>query len=289
MQENTTIRRHPCAKAFLDAAGADLLADEIRHGLIYGIAERVALDAHAFGPDDPWFLVLEDSGKTCATAIRTPPHGPILAHLCGDVDVVSSTLVRSIHEMDARIPGVVGEKKLADRFTQGWCAAYGSRIKNVMAQRIYKMTAAIEPRFAPGAMRKATLEDAELVELWSAAFQVEAVGGEPDPTNQNRCLERIREGKVFLWEHGVPVSMAASARPTINGISIGAVYTPPEHRNRGYATSCVASLCKELLRDYRFCVLYTDLSNPVSNSIYQRIGFKAYCDSAQYSYDHETA
>lgn len=288
MQKNMRIRFPPTAKAFLDAAGSDLLADEIRHSLAYGIAERVALDAHAFGSDDPWFLILEDSGRTCATAIRTPPHRPILAHLCGDAGSVCSTLIRSIHEMDKWIPGVVGEKELADRFTQEWCAAYGSRVKAVMAQRIYRLTEVIEPHFALGALRKAIMGDAELVESWTAEFFREAEGDEPFPKYRELYRERILQGNVYLWENGVPVSMAVSARPTRNGISIGTVYTPPEHRNRGYATSCVASLGKELLGEYRFCVLYTDLSNPVSNTIYKRIGFKEYCDSAQYSYDGET-
>jgi predicted GNAT family acetyltransferase len=289
MQENMTIRCLRSAREFLDAAGADLLADEIRHSLAYGIAERVATDAHTFGPETPWFLIVQDSVGICATAIRTPPHRVILSHLRADASDVCAVLIRSIHDMDAWIPGVVGEKALADQFTQDWCAAYGSTVKGVMAQRIYRLTDLVRPRFAPGAMREATIGDAELVESWSAAFQMEAVGDEPAPTHRDLYRQRILRGGIHLWEHGVPVSMAVSARPTRNGISIGGVYTPPEHRNCGYATSCVASLCEKLLRTCRFCMLYTDLSNPVSNSIYRRIGFKEYCDSAQYSYDREMA
>jgi predicted GNAT family acetyltransferase len=285
MQQNMTVHCPPSARAFLDGAGADLLADEIRHSLAYGIAERVTVDAHAFGPDDPWFLILENSGRTCATAIRTPPHRPILAHLRGDTSAVCSTLVHSIHEMDKWIPGVVGEKELADRFTRGWCTAYGSRVKAVMAQRIYRLTEVVEPSFAPGGMRNATMAEAKLVESWAAEFHRETDGDEPSPTHRELYRERIQQGSVYLWENSIPVSMAMSARPTRNGITIGAVYTPPGHRNCGYATSCVACLCKELLRKYRFCVLYTDLSNPVSNFVYKQIGFKEYCDSAQYSYD----
>jgi predicted GNAT family acetyltransferase len=130
--------------------------------------------------------------------------------------------------------------------------------------------------------------NAELVETWAAEFHREADGDKPPPMYRELYRERIQQGSVYLWENGVPVSMAVSARPTRNGITVGTVYTPPEQRSYGYATSCVASLCKELLGEYKFCVLYTDLSNPVSNSIYIRIGFKEYCDSAQYSYDNET-
>lgn len=284
MQKNMRVQYVRSAKAFIQTAGADLLADEICHSLAYGIAERVVLDAHAFGPDDPWFIILEESGRTYATAIRTPPHRPILSHLWGDPESVSSELVQSVHEINTSIPGVVGDKEIADRFTRRWCAAYGSEIKEVMAQRIYRLTELLMPKISDGGIRRADMDDEELVVSWAVAFNMEAAGDEVSPEHRRQYHDRIQQGSVYLWENEVPVSMAVSTRPTRSGISIGGVYTPPEHRNRGYATSCVASLCKELLREYKFCVLYTDLSNPVSNSIYRRIGFKEYCDSAQYTY-----
>ena len=66
----------------------------------------------------------------------------------------------------------------------------------------------------------------------------------------------------------------ASARPTKRAIAVNGVYTPLEWRRRGYATACVAALSELLLRGFEFCVLYTDLSNPTSNSIYTRIGYR---------------
>jgi predicted GNAT family acetyltransferase len=79
--------------------------------------------------------------------------------------------------------------------------------------------------------------------------------------------------------------MAATTRPTENGIAISFVYTPPGLRRKGYATSCVAMLSKELLHTgYKFCTLYTDLSNPTSNSIYRKIGFEEVCDSVEYTF-----
>jgi uncharacterized protein len=50
-------------------------------------------------------------------------------------------------------------------------------------------------------------------------------------------------------------------------------------RNRGYAASCVATLTKLMLDSgKKFCCLYTDLANPTSNSIYQKIGYQPICD-----------
>ena len=69
--------------------------------------------------------------------------------------------------------------------------------------------------------------------------------------------------------------MAASARPTKRAIAVNGVYTPREWRRRGYATACVAALSELLLqRGFELCVLYTDLSNPTSNSIYTQIGYR---------------
>jgi predicted GNAT family acetyltransferase len=89
----------------------------------------------------------------------------------------------------------------------------------------------------------------------------------------------IEEGRLFFWDDSGPVSMAGLTRPTPHGISVSFVYTPPELRGRGYASAVVGRLSQRCLEEGRdFCTLYTDLSNPTSNSIYQRIGYRALAD-----------
>ena len=79
-----------------------------------------------------------------------------------------------------------------------------------------------------------------------------------------------------------------ATRPTRNGVSVGGVYTPPELRRKGYATACVAALSALLLdRGHSFCVLYTDLANPTSNSIYQKIGYRPVTDSAVHRFEYD--
>jgi len=56
---------------------------------------------------------------------------------------------------------------------------------------------------------------------------------------------------------------------------LGPVYTPPEHRRHGYASALTAAACRRALDSgARHLVLFTDLANPTSNEIYQRVGFR---------------
>ena len=91
----------------------------------------------------------------------------------------------------------------------------------------------------------------------------------------------------MLWEDGgEAVSVSGWGGPTPNGIRIGPVYTPPALRGRGYATALVAELSQALLDEGRsFCFLFTDLANPTSNAIYERIGYVRVCESAMVAFE----
>ncbi len=59
------------------------------------------------------------------------------------------------------------------------------------------------------------------------------------------------------------------------GARIGLVYTRPELRGRGYGTAITGSLAQLLLNEGQAWVcLFADNANPVSNGIYQRLGFQ---------------
>jgi hypothetical protein len=66
--------------------------------------------------------------------------------------------------------------------------------------------------------------------------------------------------------------MAVSRAPVVGVIRLAGVYTPPEKRKHGYASACVHALSKQLIDAGYRCILYTDLANSTSNSIYRRIG-----------------
>jgi predicted GNAT family acetyltransferase len=276
----------PNAADFLVKTGDLLRSDEVRYGLIYGIARLVNTNPHHYGEEDPFFCVVNDSNGISAMSWRTPPHPVGLAWHAGDLEQAVSLLVKCIHGRWAEIPGVTGHREVTDPFADRWCRNFGTSVKATMAQRIYCLDSVNNVPSVPGRMRLATLADKDLISRWKRAFVVEA----GSPTSQNMS-ERdatpfIEKGTIYLWEYSRdPVSMVMKGRPTEHGMSLTFVYTPPELRRNGYATACVARVCREILRSgCDFCTLYADLSNPTSNSIYMKIGFKPVCDSVEYSF-----
>jgi predicted GNAT family acetyltransferase len=155
-----------------------------------------------------------------------------------------------------------------------------------MRQRLFEARQVQPRRFRPaGALRRAQEADLPTIAPWVAAFSHEAHLTDPsDP--QQVARDRVRARSVFLWDDGRPVSMAAWAGRTERGIRVNLVYTPPEHRRRGYASACVADLTQRLLHEGQtFCCLYTDLANPTSNRIYQTIGYRPVCDMSDFHFE----
>jgi predicted GNAT family acetyltransferase len=58
-------------------------------------------------------------------------------------------------------------------------------------------------------------------------------------------------------------------------VRVAPVYTPPEHRGRGYAAAATAVVSRAALdAGAREVLLYTDLANPTSNRLYARLGYR---------------
>ena len=152
------------------------------------------------------------------------------------------------------------------------------------------MLTAVEAVPVPsGAARAATPADRELVRRWPGAFADEALPpGRPQDDEARRDLEidlRLagRGAGYLLWEDGTLVSLSGHREIPGVGARIGPVYTPLQHRGRGYATGLVAEhSSSRLAAGDPACYLYTDMANPTSNAIYERIGYVKIADAAEY-------
>jgi predicted GNAT family acetyltransferase len=156
-----------------------------------------------------------------------------------------------------------------------------------MRLRVYELREVNPPtRIPDGQMRRATIADTSLVTDWYHEFTKEALEEGSREEARKVASRFIALGSVYLWEDGEPVSMAFRTRPTRHGCTVTGVYTPPDRRGRGYASACVAGLSQILLDSgYQVCNLFTDLANPTSNSIYQRIGYRPVCDFIDHAFE----
>ena len=273
------------AGSFLARASDVLAKDEARYGLVFGIARRLVENPHCYGPDDPWFCVLEEGTELRAVAMRTPPFKVLLVCFSGDAVDAAKLLAEDISRFSPVVPGAVGEGNITDPFVENWCCLNSVEVVDRMSLLMYCLDSVNAVKLSPGKFRLAVESDRALVVEWGHAFHDELYTSMGRVETEVGLADRIENSDVFLWEDDGPVSMAVRSRPTGKGITVSGVYTSPEHRQKGYATSCVANLCRKILDDgYEFCTLYTDQANPVSNSIYRRIGFREICDSVMYTF-----
>jgi uncharacterized protein len=246
--------------AFLEAAGPLLLADEARHNLALGLAGTLR-DTASLYPEHRFWLV-EASGNVVGAALRTPPYNLVLAR--PTTDEALGLLASSLEE---DLPGVVGALPEVDVFAAAWGERAGVTFRVHRQQGIYALEYVRPVSGVPGAMRKATATDRSLLVDWWHTFAVEALH---ERHQESERIERAIDHRlgspgagIVLWDDQRPVSLAGFGGATPNGIRIGPVYTAGR----------------------RFCFLYTDLANPTSNRIYERIGYERVCESAEIAFE----
>ncbi|HEX7098825.1 MAG TPA: GNAT family N-acetyltransferase [Acidimicrobiia bacterium] len=279
--------RHTDPQRFLDRAAERLAAEEARHNLLLGVIGNALRIPEAYSRIHLW--TVEHGGRVLGTAVLTPPRDLVL----GDFDSRETVemLVLSIRVLFRRLPGVIGNLPAVEWFVGEWSRVAGANPKLLMSQGVFSLEEVARVPVARGRHRPAVRHDRPLLLQWMRDFQREVHPAETyDEARIARTVDMRLGGDpsaaFWLWEDtDVPVSASGYGGKTLNGIRIGPVYTPPQHRGRGYATSLVAAQSQWLLDSgYRFCFLYTDLANPTSNAVYQRIGYRQVAESAQYAF-----
>ena len=276
------LERFSDAQTFYAATRAFLLEREVENNLLFGILDTLINDPGRY-EQRPYFASVRFEEAVIAVALRTPPHNLVLS--CATDLRAAEVFARDL--MEENLPGVSGPEREAAAFVEAWQALTGQPYTLSMPQRLYKLERVVSLEIT-GHLRHATQADRPLLVKWTDAFNRETVS-----SGLSQNPERIVDGylhapnrALYLWEaDGRNVSMVGTSGPTPSGVRVGAVYTPPEERKRGYASAAVARLSEQLLEKYRFCCLYTDLTNPTSNHIYQTIGYKPVCDVNAYRFE----
>lgn len=275
------VRHHSDPRAFVALAKPFYATDTLRHTVALTVMARLLGVERPFKPQ---MATLHDShGDLIGVALRTPPWPVIASGLPVESELLDLFLTRWL-EFDPELPGVSGPRENAEALAAAWARVTGGGVSEVMAGRLYRL-GTLNPPMTTGVGRQATEYDLDLLIKWWEAFAVEAMGhawssGE-GPAAVRRMFE-MGDSITILEDHGIPVAMAFASVP-IGGMSrVGPVYTPPGHRAHGYGSAVTAAVSEHARKaGARDVILFTDLANPTSNSIYQKIGYRPVYDSTE--------
>jgi hypothetical protein len=227
-------------------------------------------------------------GAVVATAVWSASWDAVLSEI--DDPAAAEALADAL--TTDQLLGVHGPIEHVEAFARAWAARRGVACRQAMHQRIYALERVSPPVGVPGRLRRATPADRDILVDWIAAFDREAMGN-PVARDHDAVVDELTASDRrlgYVWDDGVPVSMLQATGATPHGIRIGAVYTPPERRGRGYASACVAAASQaQLDAGRRWCFLFTDVANPTSNRIYRAIGYEPVRDIAVWRFARNTA
>jgi ribosomal protein S18 acetylase RimI-like enzyme len=122
--------------------------------------------------------------------------------------------------------------------------------------------------------------DVELVTAWRVAYSVETLGADDTPRLWEQCragVERYLAEQLtwILEDRGQPVACSSFNTAIEEAVQIGGVWTPPEHRRRGYGRSVVAaSLLDARSQGVEKAVLFTGEGNVAAQKAYTALGFR---------------
>lgn len=252
---------------FENAAGDFLRADPVRNTvLLTVVASLKTSGADTYSDTPPYFGWYEDSGVRAAF-LRTPPMPAIVSD-------APEHAARSLVEALDGVPALSGPADTVRAFAEAWRAATGRSAKVASNRRLFRLAELTPPRPAPaGRARLVTEADRDLLVAWFAAFSADV--GDPAAHPERTVDRRLATGELLLWEiDDVPVSLAGATAPIAGVTRVAPVYTPATLRGRGYAGAVTAAISRRGLDAGHEVVLYTDMANPTSNALYQRLGYR---------------
>jgi uncharacterized protein len=261
----------------LRTADKFLSSEPVLHNLILSI-----LHARLAQGDPGRYWIAFYGENAVGVVVQSPLEYP--ATLTPILPRAIPAVVDAIAEAGVSLPGVNGDAATAARFAGQWSERCKAAATPFQGTRLYELLELGEVPRTEGQLRQAGPSDRTLMIQWTRAFQNEI--GESANDTELRVDRGLAAGQLWVWDqNGESTSMAVSREPAQGVVRLSGVYTPPKKRKHGHAAACVHALSKHLrVCGYR-CILYTDLGNPTSNSIYRRIGYSAVAEALRYRFD----
>lgn len=258
---------------------------EDEYSLFLGILEQIKADRY----EEYFLAVAFEQDEVAAACLITPPH-PLQLIVFKDVPEIEARIAEYIMGEGIVVNAIVGDRRTARRFAEAWTAKVGGGYRVLMDQGLYRADAVNRKlEKSPGSWRVANKKDAPLLEQWMLLFEEDTGIAASTPAEAAHKIDLFIEAKeIYVWEvGGEVVSCMKKSRPSKHGITVSFVFTPKKHRRKGYARTLVAEVTEELLQEYDFAMLYTDLKNPTSNKIYMEVGYSQIANPVHLAIDEQ--
>jgi GNAT superfamily N-acetyltransferase len=256
---------------FLAVAGEFLRAERARNTVALTVTETLRVRPSVYSDGVPLFGWWTDGNGLAGAFMQTPPFPAFLTAM---TEAVAAELADELAAARPELPGVNAPEPVAVAFAERWRQHTGVASSVRRRSRLFRLGVLTWPEPMPdGRARLAADTDRELLIRWVDAF---AVGIGDTPQDLGRFVDaRLSYGGFTFWESADgPVSLASVTRAVDGMVRVGPVYTLPEHRGRGYGGAATATVSGAALdAGIAEVVLYTDLANPTSNALYQRLGY----------------
>jgi len=275
-----TVTAFDDAGAVLDLAGGFLADRPVENNLVLSLLGARAGDASESATSEPghYWVATGDSGGADVVFHSPARYRMLLSAMAPEAAVA---LASAIAESGAAPPGVGGEAAAASAFAGAWLEGRGQGARPTHALRLYEIESPTQP-MVPGRLRRAEQAERDLLVDWLRVMRDDVPPPGPDPVSE--VDGGLAGSRLWVWDDSGPVSVAAETSPAEGVVRIKAVFTPPEHRRRGYAAAVVEALSRRILAGRNRCILYADLANPVSNSVYRRVGYRAVTEILSYEF-----
>lgn len=269
------IETYQTVAQYLKAAKTALLQKELENNLVLGICNQL-LDQRELNEGYRFLNVLSEN-KLVISAISTPLK-IILASTEEIEEEGIKLLTGHIAAYWYKQKGIVGPLAGVELFTK----FFHKNINQQARLRLYGLSAFKQILTVQGKFIPATEAYRQQLVEWSVQFynEIRSLPQKKEDAVQKIVNTLIETASLFCWVKDEKiVSMAAIVRRTDHIAIIGMVYTPQEERGNGYALNCVKKLSEYIFRQgYTSCGLFTDKDYPISNKIYQKIGYEPVCD-----------
>jgi RimJ/RimL family protein N-acetyltransferase len=256
---------------FIDRAGPFLRSRPVENTVPLTLSENLrSRGLHIHGDADPIFgWWTEPDGRVTGAFLRTPPHPLLLTA------VPVAAVAALAGQLDESLGGINALSDDADRFVEARRARFDVTATEGRRSRLFRLDRLTPPTPPAGSARVAGPADRDLLIGWFQAFHRE-IGEGFDRDNATLVDDKLAHQGIMLWEvASQPVAMAATTRPDGGMVRVIGVYTPREHRARGYGGAITTAVSRRALDGGATdVVLFTDLANPTSNALYQRLGYR---------------